>query len=30
MGDRIFVSPLAKKIALEKNYDLSEIKGTGP
>ena len=29
-GDRIKVSPLAKKVALEKGVDLSTIKGTGP
>ena len=29
-GGRIKASPLAKKIALEKNLDLSSIKGTGP
>lgn len=28
-GSRIFVSPLAKKIAEEKGYQLSKIKGTG-
>lgn len=28
-GNRIFVSPLAKKIAQEKGYDLSKIKGSG-
>ncbi len=27
--DRIFISPLAKKIALEKNIDLNLIKGSG-
>ncbi|MEC8044497.1 MAG: dihydrolipoamide acetyltransferase family protein [Verrucomicrobiota bacterium] len=27
---RIFASPLAKKIALEKNIDLSQISGSGP
>ena len=26
---RIFISPLAKKIASEKGYDISQIKGTG-
>jgi pyruvate dehydrogenase E2 component (dihydrolipoamide acetyltransferase) len=29
-GGRIFVSPLAKKIALEKGLDLSRVQGTGP
>jgi len=29
-GGRIKASPLAKKIAQEKNLDLSQIKGTGP
>ena len=29
-GDRIKVSPLARKIAVEKNIDLATIKGTGP
>lgn len=29
-GDRIFVSPIAKKIALEKGIPLAKIKGTGP
>jgi len=29
-GGRVKVSPLAKKIAREKNLDLSQIKGTGP
>jgi len=29
-GRRIKASPLAKKIAREKNLDLSQIKGTGP
>ena len=28
-GQRIFVSPLAKKIAKEKGIDLSDVKGTG-
>jgi pyruvate dehydrogenase E2 component (dihydrolipoamide acetyltransferase) len=28
-GQRIFVSPLAKKIASEKGIDLSQVKGTG-
>jgi pyruvate dehydrogenase E2 component (dihydrolipoamide acetyltransferase) len=28
-GKRIFVSPLAKKIAAEKGVDLSEVKGSG-
>ena len=28
-GQRIFVSPLAKKIAAEKGIDLSSVKGTG-
>ncbi len=28
-GDRIFISPLAKKIAAEKGFDISKIKGTG-
>ncbi|MEO1007082.1 MAG: dihydrolipoamide acetyltransferase family protein [Planctomycetota bacterium] len=29
-GGRIFASPLARKIAEEKNIDLSSIEGTGP
>ncbi|MEO0715939.1 MAG: 2-oxo acid dehydrogenase subunit E2, partial [Planctomycetota bacterium] len=29
-GDRIFASPLARKIAAERNLDLSAIQGTGP
>ncbi|MCC6425553.1 MAG: 2-oxo acid dehydrogenase subunit E2 [Phycisphaerales bacterium] len=29
-GDRIFVSPLARKIAAESNIDLGSIQGTGP
>lgn len=29
-GDRIFASPLARKLAEEKNVNLSSIKGTGP
>ena len=29
-GDRIFVSPIAKKLAEEKGVDLSTISGTGP
>ncbi len=28
-GGRIFASPLAKKIAADKNIDLSQVKGTG-
>ncbi|GGE24941.1 pyruvate dehydrogenase complex dihydrolipoamide acetyltransferase [Psychroflexus planctonicus] len=28
-GERIFASPLAKKIAEDKGYDLAEIEGTG-
>ncbi|KAJ1189333.1 hypothetical protein NDU88_006081 [Pleurodeles waltl] len=27
---RVFVSPLAKKLAMEKGFDLTQIKGTGP
>ncbi len=30
MGDRIYASPLAKRIAKQKGLDLSTIKGTGP
>ena len=30
VGDRIFASPIAKKIALEKGIPLSKVKGTGP
>ena len=30
MGDRIFASPLAKRIASQKGLDLTTIKGTGP
>ena len=29
-GDRIFASPLARRIAKDKGLDLSQIKGTGP
>ena len=29
-GSRIFVSPLAKRLAEEKGLDLSQIQGTGP
>jgi pyruvate dehydrogenase E2 component (dihydrolipoamide acetyltransferase) len=29
-GDRIFASPLARRIAAEKGLDLSQIKGSGP
>ena len=29
-GDRIFASPLARRIAADKGLDLSQIKGTGP
>ncbi|KAH7438294.1 hypothetical protein KP509_04G008900 [Ceratopteris richardii] len=29
-GDRVFASPLARKIAAEKNVPLSSLKGTGP
>ena len=29
-GDRIFASPVAKKIALERGIPLSKVKGTGP
>jgi pyruvate dehydrogenase E2 component (dihydrolipoamide acetyltransferase) len=29
-GDRIFASPIAKKIALDRGIPLSQIKGTGP
>ncbi|KAH8835179.1 pyruvate dehydrogenase [Flagelloscypha sp. PMI_526] len=29
-GDRIFASPIAKKIALEKGIPLGQIKGSGP
>lgn len=29
-GDRIFASPIAKKIALEKGIPLGQVKGTGP
>jgi len=29
-GDRIFASPIAKKIALEHGIPLSKVKGTGP
>lgn len=30
VGDRIFASPLAKRIAAQKGIDLSALKGTGP
>jgi len=29
-GDRVIASPLAKTIANERGFDLSQIKGTGP
>jgi len=29
-GDRIFASPIAKKIALERGIPLAKVKGTGP
>ncbi|MGI1663316.1 pyruvate dehydrogenase complex dihydrolipoamide acetyltransferase [Palleronia sp. KMU-117] len=29
-GDRVFASPLARRIAKEKGLDLGQIKGTGP
>jgi pyruvate dehydrogenase E2 component (dihydrolipoamide acetyltransferase) len=29
-GDRQFVSPIAKKTAMDKGVDLSTVKGTGP
>lgn len=29
-GDRIFASPIAKKIALERGIPLGQVKGTGP
>ena len=29
-GDRIFASPLARRIARDKGLDLSQVKGTGP
>jgi len=29
-GDRIFASPLAKRIAEQSGYDISQISGTGP
>ena len=29
-GDRIFASPLARRIAMDKGLDLGQIKGTGP
>lgn len=29
-GDRIFASPLARRIAADKGLDLSQVKGTGP
>ncbi|KAF9270334.1 pyruvate dehydrogenase [Marasmius fiardii PR-910] len=30
VGDRIFASPIAKKIALERGIPLSKVKGSGP
>ena len=30
VGDRIFASPVAKKIALERGIPLAQVKGTGP
>ncbi len=29
-GDRIFASPLARRLAAEKNIDLSQVSGSGP
>ncbi len=29
-GDRVFASPLARRIAKDKGLDLSQVKGTGP
>ena len=29
-GDRLFVSPIARKMSAEKNLDLSKVVGTGP
>ena len=29
-GDRVFASPLARRLARERNLDLSGVKGTGP
>lgn len=29
-GNRIFVSPLARRLAAERNIDLSQVKGSGP
>lgn len=29
-GSRVFASPLAKRLAMEKNIDLAQIKGSGP
>jgi len=29
-GDRIFSSPLARRIAAQKGYDITDIKGSGP
>ena len=29
-GDRVFASPLARRIAKDKGIDLSQVKGTGP
>jgi len=29
-GDRIFASPLARRIAKDKNIDLAQVKGSGP
>ena len=30
INDKIFISPFAKKVALEKSLDIKNIKGTGP
>ena len=30
VGDRVFASPVAKKIALERGIPLAQVKGTGP
>lgn len=29
-GDRVFASPLARRLAAEKNVDLAQVKGSGP
>ena len=30
MGDRVFITPLAKKLAILNSIDLKDISGSGP